>query len=49
MYVYIKVTNICNGLSKTIDVSDYSMEDLASTYQVYESSNTFRLKIIRHH
>ncbi len=43
----LRITNLKNGLSKTIDATNYTMEDLKKTYLAYESSGNFIVKIIR--
>jgi hypothetical protein len=43
----LRITNIKNGLSKTIDAINYTMEDLEKTYLAYESREKFIVKIIR--
>lgn len=43
----LRITNIKNGLSKTIDATNYTMEDLEKTYLVYECRENFIVKIIR--
>lgn len=43
----LRITNLKNGLSKTIDATSYTMEDLEKTYLVYEGREKFIVKIIR--
>ena len=43
----LRITNLKNGLSKTIDATNYAMEDLKKTYLTYEGSGNFIVKVIR--
>jgi hypothetical protein len=43
----LRITNLKNGLSKTIDATNYTMEDLEKTYLAYEGREKFIVKIIR--
>ena len=43
----LRITNLKNGLSKTIDATNYTMEDLKKTYLAYEGREKFIVKIIR--
>jgi hypothetical protein len=43
----LRIINLKNGLSKTIDAPSYTMEDLEKTYLTYEGREKFIVKIIR--
>lgn len=43
----LRITNIKNGLSKTLDATNYTIEDFEKTYRTYEGSDNFIVKIIR--
>ena len=43
----LRITNLKNGLSKTIDATNYTIEDFKKTYLAYEGSGSFIVKIIR--
>lgn len=43
----LKITNLKNGLSKTVDASSYTMDDLRKTYLTYEGSGRFMVKVCR--
>jgi len=43
----LKIINLKNGLEKTIDATNYTMEDLEKTYLTYEGREKFIVKIIR--
>lgn len=43
----LKITNLKNGLSKTVDASNYTVDDLQKSFLVYESSENFMVQIVR--
>ena len=45
--IYLKITNIKNGVSKMIDATEYNMLDLERTFDAYEATNRFYVKIVR--
>jgi hypothetical protein len=45
--IYLKITNIKNGAYKMIDATKYNMLDLERTFDAYEATNRFYVKIVR--
>jgi len=43
----LKIVNLKNGLSKMVDASAYTANDLAKSYLAYEGSGNFMVKVIR--